>query len=399
MDTGTYDDFAAVELSGNPAIGSGQGVTILGPTDGQSATIDALGFASPAVVDVNDADYVTLKNLGFAGTDYGVWVHDASGNFTGSSLTVTDNSMSGIRLDSDSAANAELSGIVACNNTGDGVYAGAPLVSITGSTSYDNTGDGFDLPNSGATVLTGDVGYGNAIGLYILNETSGTTTDVGNTNLALTLGNRFYDNEQPIYGGANYGVYASGSVLVAGNTVYGQTTVNNAGIDLEGGATATENVVYDNYDGIRAPDTASPITNNLVYGNSDFGIESVYAATVTGNVAYSNGVGIRSLDGGPTVTNNLVYDNSVQGVWLTAGTNARIYNNTVYQLTGDALHIDNSASGIAVENNILWAQGGYDISVASTSENGFESDYNDLYVTNGGSVGLWENNPQATLQD
>ena len=41
-------------------------------------------------------------------------------------------------------------------------------------------------------------------------------------------------------------------------------------------------------------------------------------------------------------------------------------------------------------NNILWTQAGYDIKVDPTGEAGLQSDYNDLYATGTGSVGLWE---------
>ena len=400
VDTGNYHDFAAVELSGNPAVGSGSGVRIIGPQiAGGSATINALGFTSPAVVDVNNASFVSLIDLGFAGANYGVWVRNASSNFTGTNLTVMNNLLGGIRLEADSTSGATLSGIVAHDNTGDGVYAGGPIVSLTNSTSYKNTGDGFDLANSGAAVLTGNIAYNNLIGLSVTNTTGATTTIVGNTNLALDLGNQLYDN-------SNYGIFANGSILVAGNVAYGQTAAGNAGIGFFG-ATITENIVYGNYDGIRTTGQSAPtITYNLAHDNSNFGIEGDFSATLTGNVSYSNGVGLRSMTPpnaatGPNITNNLVYNNTLQGIWLTGGNSARINNNTVYQPAGDAIHIDAyggiTASGIQIENNILWTQAGFDISLAPTSETGFKSDYNDLYFTASGAVGVWETVAQAAL--
>jgi parallel beta-helix repeat protein len=401
VDTGTYYDFAPVELSGNPAIGNGAGVTIIGPlpTGGAAATINALGFTTPAVIDVNDAAFVTLENLGMAGAQYGLWVHGASANFTGQDLTATGNSAGGIRLESDSTSAATLNQITVDNNTGDGLYAGGPLVNLTNSVAFNNTGDGFDLANAGAAVLTGDIAYGNLIGLNVINTTGGTTTTVGSTNLALGLGNEFHNNH-------NDGISANGSVLLAGNIAYGQSAAGDAGIVLAGGATATENVVHDNYDGILSSFSPSSITNNLAYNNSNVGIEGDDGATLSGNVAYSNGVGIRSMSPpnsylGPYISNNLVYNNSLQGIWLTGGNGATFYNNSVYQPAGDALHLDAyaglPASGIQIENNILWTQSGDDISLASTSENGFKSDYNDLYFTGSGAAGFWEGTAQATL--
>ena len=405
VDNGTYQDFAAVELSGNPALGSGQGVTIFGPTGlGQAATIDALGFTSPAVIDVNDAAFVTIRNIGVSGGNYGLWIHNASTNFVGSYLTASNNLLGGIRIESDSTGST-FDHLTIFGNGGDGFFSGGPLVSITNSLSFNNTGDGFDLPNAGNAVLADDSAYADSIGLNIANSTASTATTVGNTNLSLNLGNTFFNN-------SIYGINASGnsgyaSMLIAGNVVYGQNSVTgDAGINLSGGVTVTENIVYSNYDGIRTNSFASLISNNRVFNNSDVGIEADDGATATGNDVYSNGVGIRSSTApntgtGPYLTNNLVYANATKGIWLIGGNASRIDNNTVYQITGDALHIDAYggilASGIQVENNILWTSGGYDVTLDPTSENGFKSDYNDLYVTGTGKIGLWENIAQATL--
>ncbi len=183
VDTGTYGDFAAVELSGNPAIGSGQGVTILGPTNtGAIATIAGLGFTAPAVIDVNNASHVTISNLTLDGANYGVWIHNVSSNFSGSYLTAASNLLSGIRIETDSTS-ATFDHLTTDNNTGDGFFAGGPIVSLTNSTSFNNTGNGFDFSNAGAAVITDDIGYSNVIGLNVANSTNGTTTAVGNANL------------------------------------------------------------------------------------------------------------------------------------------------------------------------------------------------------------------------
>ncbi len=195
-------------------------------------------------------------------------------------------------------------------------------------------------------------------------------------------------------------------ILVAGNTVFGQTATNFAGIDLNGGANATENVVHNNYDGIDA--VGDSVTFNLVYNNSNVGIEGDGGGTtLTGNVVYSNNVGIKSNTAtnsaaGPFVKNNLVYNNTAQGIWLIGGSSAQFYNNTVYQPAGDAIRIDAgnpNAAGIQIQNNILWTQNGYDIMLDPTSTAGFKSDYNDLYVTGSGAIGPWQNVVQTALQN
>ena len=68
-----------------------------------------------------------------------------------------------------------------------------------------------------------------------------------------------------------------------------------------------------------------------------------------------------------------------------------ITNNTVYQVSGDAVRLDSSAFNVKLRNNIVWVQAGHDVYVADNSRTGFNSDYNDLYISNGGSafVGFW----------
>ena len=150
VDNGTYEDFAPIELSGNSSIGSGQGVTILGPTNaGTEADISVLGSGAPAVIDVNDAAFVTVKNLTLTGGNYGLWIRNASSNFIGSYITATNNLAGGIRLESNSTG-ATFDHLNTSNNTGDGFYAGGSFLSVTNSISSNNTGDGFDLANAGA---------------------------------------------------------------------------------------------------------------------------------------------------------------------------------------------------------------------------------------------------------
>ena len=91
------------------------------------------------------------------------------------------------------------------------------------------------------------------------------------------------------------------------------------------------------------------------------------------------------------ISNNLIYANVNQGI-LVSGTTAahQIVNNTVYQPVGDAVRIQGGSSGISLKNNILWTQAGYDLYVTPDSEQGFSSDYNDLYTTASGKLAFWE---------
>ena len=397
VDTGSYRQPTSIVISGNPAIGNGQGVTIVGPSNaGATAQIDATG--TTAAFDVNNANFVTLSHLNLSGSAYGVWVRNASSHFTGSYLTVTGSTLDGIRLEADSSGNDSLDHVTASQSGRDGISVGGPGVPLTNSVAHDNTGIGIRFDNAGAALLTGDESYNNKVGIQITNNVSGTTATVGATDLAKPLGNRIHDN-------AGFGINAAGGVLVAGNTVSNtggaMPPPGATGINLTGGARATENVVFANYTGI-ASDGGS-ISNNRVFNSVGTGIYAANSATATGNVSYSNAVGIEG-DNSPNWSNNLVYANSTAGIWLHGAFAAVVVSNTIYQPAGDGLRIESTGNNLTfqqvrVRNNIIWTYSGYDLTVTPAAEIGFQSDYNDLLTSGNGQVGLWENVGRKTLLD
>ena len=142
------------------------------------------------------------------------------------------------------------------------------------------------------------------------------------------------------------------------------------------------------------------------YENGSCGIFAYGPSQVLGNTVYSNGVGIvadgidfdwRSPTYGEDVENNLVYANTAEGVVVTEGIGTQLVNNTVYQIVGDAVQVNGSSQNITILNNILWTQAGYDLNVASDSQQGFSSNYNDLYATGLGAVGSWQGISCAAL--
>ncbi len=196
-----------------------------------------------------------------------------------------------------------------------------------------------------------------------------------------------------VSGNSSTGINAYNNVLVSSNTVYGQSGSGDIGINLDSGATAIQNVVYSNYNGIVGGGSGNAtINNNRVYNNSNIGILARYLTNANGNVVYSNSIGIQSAVGGYNnsysfsgdLTNNLVYANTNQGIVLDhAQANGsdlpQVINNTVYQEVGDAIRIQGSSQNVWLRNNILWVDAGYDLYVASDSQVGFNSDYNLLH--------------------
>ncbi len=398
VDPGTYLLFAPLVVSATVGVGDDQGFTMTGPTNGQTA---AIGYLNPLtvgpVLDVNNASYVTLQNLVLDDGTIGLWVHNDSTNFTGANLTVENNSAEGIRIET-GATSASLTGITAVANGSYGIYVDGAMAALADSTVSRNGNTGIYLNNPGPVQLESSTVFDNAgEGIYVSNN--GTSTPViGDANLSLGLGNIIYGNS-----GAGIDVY-NGDVV--GNTVYGQSNSGYqvAGIVLNGSSEATQNVVYGNTVGIVAYGYYYPVlvNGNRVYDNSVAGIEAFGNPTVQGNTVYSNGVGIQASQYETgfigQLVNNLVYANSAEGIVVQdAQAGAEVINNTVYQLAGDAIQAGQASQDLEVRNNILWVTVGYDLDVAIDSEQGFQSDYNDLYAAGAGAVGFWQGTPLRTL--
>jgi hypothetical protein len=120
---------------------------------------------------------------------------------------------------------------------------------------------------------------------------------------------------------------------------------------------------------------------------------------IIGNSIYSNqlGIDVTSISYGTDIKNNLIYSNLNQGIRV-AGSSVQMVNNTIYQLVGNAIRVENNSSNVSVINNIIQVDAGYALSVASDSQQGFRSDYNLFNLTTSAAfVGIWNNAQQANL--
>jgi hypothetical protein len=169
-------------------------------------------------------------------------------------------------------------------------------------------------------------------------------------------------------------------VVVESNTVWGQST----GISVVYDAVARNNVVFDNATGIYG--YSGTIDANRVFRNTT-GIRTQYGTT-TGNTVFSNSTGISLYGWGYDVSNNLVYANTNVGIEaVSVWSGYRIVNNTVYQQVGNAVSVVGS-SNITLQNNILWTDAGFGISVDAGSQSGFTSDHN-LFWTSATGTSLF----------
>jgi hypothetical protein len=394
IDTGTYVEIRNIVLSGSAAIGEGAGATFTGPVN-HTATLDRGNTNNYATnIELNDAGSVTLTHLTLTDADRGLWVHNQSIRFTGTYLTVANNSGDGMVVESDSSQSA-FGYLTAYGNGGNGISISTPIASLSHSTSDNNGSIGIVLSSPGPALVQDDVAYGNQTGFSISNSGSGNPTLVGDTSLSPDPTVKIHGDVAYNNTGDGFDLY--GNVLAAGDVAYGQTGSDATGFYVSN-MILEQSVSYNNTNGITAGGS-SQVLHNRVYGNTADGIDINYAGfLVQGNVANNNGTGldIENRSGGQAL-NNLIDANTNLGIVVQSQSLAALASNTVYQPAGDALDVQGNAQNVTLDNNILWTQAGYDLSVASDSQVGFASDYNDLYTTGSGQVAFWQDVAQPTL--
>jgi hypothetical protein len=311
IDNGSYPLIDMLQLSGSVDRGLGldTAFAIHGPTNqGATATLftAVAGARPPALIDLLDANFVTLDHLTLQGGVEGLYVHGGSDTFSASYLTatgqsgnafdITTNSPSGV-LDHLTAMGAGGEGLLFSgtiqaithyngigNSDGLVVSFNGSIGSITDSTFSNNQHYGLHLSFGGSAVTTleGNAFSGNSTGAYLVAYGNGGGITFGNANLSLNRGNL-------VFGNTYQGVQASQGTVVVGNTMYNNS--GGYGLRLVNGATGTDNVVFGNAYGIDLS-TGTVLQGNRVYNNSVWGINATDGSTVLNNVVYSNGVGV-----------------------------------------------------------------------------------------------------------
>ncbi len=383
IDSGNYPLINPLIVSNDVgALGDDEGFTILGST-----SVSARSILTPAnplvlfpVLELNDADLMTVRNLDLVSGTKGLWVREVSTDLQLEGIRALQNSQEGFLIDSGSNL-LTATGLTASNNLSHGIAIYGSLGTLASSSITANAQTGLLLNNVGpalvhSNVISGNVG-GATQGVQIVAPSGGSPLVFGDSNLALGRGNRLFNNSK-------IGISASGNVQIVGNTIYGHTGPNNFGISAGGGVTVSQNVVFGNTNGIQASGAVS-VDGNRVYNQLDTGIV-VTSTPVERNVIYNNQSGVRASSS--TVRNNLVYANSQRGVQVD-GT-SQVLNNTIHQHAGEVLRASN-APGTQVLNNILWANGAGSFAMVVTSETTptIVTDYNLFYLTAGGQAGVW----------
>ncbi|MCP4707532.1 MAG: hypothetical protein GY869_02815, partial [Planctomycetes bacterium] len=398
IDTGDYPLINRLTLSGTIDRGFNldEGFVFTGPLDENhivSLHPAIPGDQSGALIDLYNADFVTVTRMTLSHDERGIYVRNSSDNFLAEYVTSHDHIKEGFRIESD-AVNSTFDNLIAYNNDLDGIYINASIAGLTNSTFYDNTQKGINLVDVSGAKIQNNLVYQNLRGIQISNSNSLDTAYVGLSNLgSLTdaKGNLVHHNTE-------YGIYAQNNVVVSGNNVYSHDSVT--GIYMQYG-TAEYNIVHDNATGILA--NYGTIAHNRIYNNTVFGIDATDAPIIQQNAIYDNPIGLRgrqpyygSFRG--LVENNLVYNNPDAAIVINRGASgARLHNNTIYQPAGDAVRIGNSSANVDLKNNIIWVADGYGITVSGDSQQDYQSNYNIIYTSGAGKVGQWQSVEQASL--
>jgi len=418
VDVGTYN------LSANIIIGhDDSGVRIQGPeNEGNVALLNRGNVSTGAYgFELNNADAVTLANLSVTGALHGIYLSNGSSLFTLRDAVVFNNADIGLNIQDAGSFGAVVQDNVFYGDvTSDsidqriGFFSRGldPLVErnlayhINGSDDYgiflENVGSNavvrdnmvFNNANAGLTVsaswfeITGNLAWTNGIG-FDLNDTTGALEAISHDNTAYgnTTGFEFNGNgthyrESAFDNTTGFSVPLSEAVLL---------------YELEG---------WRNTTGIFMQ--SSTLLDSRFYGNASAGINLDYgnAITVQGNESFDNLIGIYSdtFVGNNLLANNLVYRNSEVGIRLenvqsSSGTMG-VANNTVVEQAANAIEVIGNSQNVSIRNNVLWAggPGHYVLTVGTSAQPGFASDYNLFHFTDGALLGQWQED-FATLTD
>ena len=373
VDAGVYSLSETIVLD---AIHSG--VTIRGYTDASHADRTALlDIGNPslpsAVLELAGAQDVTVENLTLTGGRHGIYAGAGAGShrLTVRGTTLAGNGFSGLRLEQ---GNDHV--IVADNRIE------ATLPSSTGLQNFGTVIWGPHATVTGNTVH----GHGGA-GLVVRDESVvahnwiegnrwGISVDGVNTTI--------HDNK--VIGNAS-GIRSPSLALITDNLIY-----NNSEFGIDGRGTIRGNTIHSNEVGVNA---WGLITDNQIY-NNNIGILSESIAgtgtTVSGNQIHSNRLGVEIAKG--RLESNLIYANNLASVRLTNQT-VHVYSNTIYQDTGNGVEVFGQSARLA--DNILSAHDGFPIVVAHGATD-LTSDYNLFDSGNSGPMALWGDREFADIE-
>ena len=399
VDTGTYK-------SGTITLGtSEQGIILAGSPGG------SLFSYSGTALQLNNADQNVIYGLQFSGNSVGI-DSQASGVNTSTANAIENdtfqNDSEAIYLDNGGNDTIEGNTItggsygIYLSGWSDSETISQNTISGASTAIYASAGSAASiLLVGGSTASQGNVLSNGAQGIYSPNSSQVTIQD--NTLSAFT----------------QYAVDVAGVGAAEGN----QVSQSGTGIDFSGTGVVQNNQVSQGGTGILANGgnglqvLDNQVTNNVlgiagsaILGGNDWssynevddnetGISASSGAAVAFNRVIGGAVGILVYESSNvSISHEVVAGTTQDAIHVQDSSNVTIQSNTLYvptvsgSQTANGVVLDSGSSSVALQNNIIWNQSGYDIYVANNSQQGFSSDYNNLFVSGTGMIAWWQTN-------
>ena len=390
VDSGQYDLFGNLLITNDDA-----GVTLRGATNHETILNRGNGNNGNYAIEIRDANEVTIEQFTIIGANYGIHLDgEGSEDVVIRNNKIHSHAVRGISSDR--------------GNRG---------LWIEGNEIYDNGSNGYGIYSfAEEPTVVDNILRNNRFGAYI------------DTNLSTYVGGRIAENEA--YDNVNYGIqtraYFSQAIplLVENNEVFDN---GNTGIYTGGRTEVLSNTIYSNPTGVFSPDDDGIIRNNdillnnigidtrgtatldnNVYANTTYGIRAIFHTFVSGNHVYSNPTGIVLGDTSRSnytysglTSNNLLYANTENGIWMiNAGSSPELVNNTIYQIAGDAIRLE-EASDLRVYNNAIWVEAGFGFRINTSAFSEIISDYNMFTIGDdpNANVGFYQSTPIRTIDE
>ncbi|MCY2962324.1 MAG: right-handed parallel beta-helix repeat-containing protein [Planctomycetota bacterium] len=365
VDTGTYT--TAVQATAND-----EGTTYAGSPGGSRLN---------ATFEMIDSDFNLLYRLQFGGSGTGVYLHGSSVDPTTDTdlrrLTFLSSSIA-IQIDGGDHNLIENSVIFGSGNYGLYMPVGGQAI-VRGNTISQRSYGVFLNQGFNATLENNDLSASNfavyGVGVY---------PNSASSSLDLT-GNRIH--------GATFGVYRDwGLTTATQNEFLGNQTGFYAAL---GGANAAlfGNSVHNNGTGLQGygrfggTDWSTGQAND-VFSNG-IGIHPADSQSVSFNRVRENVVGIQGENLGG-IHHNILDGNTTAGILVSGAHDVSITNNTIHTTSGVGVKLQQSARNVSLRNNILSTDSGIGLYVATDSQQGFASDYNNHFAAGSGTPIWWE---------
>ncbi|MEO6842783.1 MAG: right-handed parallel beta-helix repeat-containing protein [Bradyrhizobium sp.] len=425
VDAGTYNLTQNIVIptadSGTGSLAS-QVITIQGPRQaGLTATFNRQSTASGFYdFEFQGAKNVTLANLTIKGGAIGVSIDD---NTNGTGITITNSviTANGINIyDGVGDNNFTVTGSTISNHTANyGIEVnGASGALIANDTIQTSAAGGFQygvyLTSANNATVSNDTFTGPGYAPTLLYVNTATNLLVNNVSMS---GSNYYsisvnnasgivenstiDSSLGTTGIGISGPNSGGTMIVEGNTVFGEIAGNSSGSAIyvsNATAEALDNIVYNSDIGITVV-SIGIAQGNQVHG-SRIGILVDSAGSALGNTVYNNTLGIVDDGSNNFIENNTLYGNAtgIQIGQYSLSSNHTVFNNTIVQTSGVALSLLNGSSNYSnFRDNIVSLTNAIGIVGPAAAQVGFSSDYNLFDLEAGSTFATWSGQTVATL--